>query len=297
MVAKAQQVRVGMFAAGSLALLAFVLIVFGGMRFWEHADRYQIVFATSVIGLQPGAEVYLNGIKVGSVEALAVPPEDITKVSVTIKVKRATPVHADTKAMLQLAGITGLKVIDLRDGTTASPTLPPGSKIAAGEGLLDKLEAQAQSLADQTTQLMKRADAVMAGAGVVMERATTLTDGLIAVTAPAKTAAQNLADMSGSLKAMVDENRAGLRQTLASVKQTADSASEMIDGQVGPLFASAGDVIGELKKLLTANEGPLRAAVFDLRQASRNFKELSRDVRQRPSRLLFSSAPAERQMP
>ena len=52
-----------------------------------------------------------------------------------------------------------------------------------------------------------------------------------------------------------------------------------------------------MKQLITANEGPLRAAVFDLRQASRSFKELARDVREQPSRLLFSDAPGERKLP
>jgi hypothetical protein len=37
--------------------------------------------------------------------------------------------------------------------------------------------------------------------------------------------------------------------------------------------------------------------MFDLRQASRSFKELARDVRQKPSRLLFSTTPSERKLP
>jgi phospholipid/cholesterol/gamma-HCH transport system substrate-binding protein len=290
MATQAQRIRVGLFAALTLGLLAVVLIVFGGLRFWEKSDHYRIVFDTSVMGLEPGAEVYLNGIKVGTVDDLQIPPEDIRKVAVLIKVKRGTPIHADTRAMLQLAGITGLKVIDLRDGSLAAPVLAPGAQIAAGIGILDKLEAQAQTIVDQTTVLMKRA-------GDVMERANVLTDNLIAVTEPAQRTVTNLAEMTGSLKAMVNENRAALRDTLGSIRQTATGASALIDGQVAPLFAGAGDVVAELKKLLTANEGPLRAAVFDLRQASRSFKELARDVRQKPSRLLFSSTPSERQLP
>jgi hypothetical protein len=60
---------------------------------------------------------------------------------------------------------------------------------------------------------------------------------------------------------------------------------------------SAGDAVSSFKKLLVSNEGPLRAAVFDLREASRSFKELARDVRQKPSRLLYSNAPDERKLP
>jgi phospholipid/cholesterol/gamma-HCH transport system substrate-binding protein len=287
MTTKAQSIRVGLFAAATLSLLGVVLVVFGGLRFWEKADRYRIVFATSVIGLEPGAQVYLNGVKVGTVDALGVDAQDLRKVAVTIKVKHDTPIHTDTRAMLQLAGITGLKVIDLRGGSSATAALPPGGEIPAGAATLDKLEAQAQAIVEQSTALMKRANL--------------LTDNLVAVTVaitePAKLAAENLATTSGSLKAMVDENRVALRQSLVAIRETANGASELLDGQVAQLFVGAGDLVSELKKLLANNEGPLREAVFDLRQASRSFKELARDVRQKPSRLLFSSTPSERKLP
>ncbi|MEO7736056.1 MAG: MlaD family protein [Kofleriaceae bacterium] len=304
MQAKAQKIRVGLFTAGTLFLVGFVLIVFGGMRFWEKSDSYSIVFDDSVIGLETGAEVYMNGIKVGSVKGIQVAPEDIRKVVVRIKLKGGTPIHTDTRAMLQYAGITGLKIIDLRDGTSGSPTLPPGSKIAVGTGIIDKLQKQATQLVDQTEELMKKTGDVMTRAGGVMDRASTLTDNLIAVTEPAKLAATHLAEMSGSLKAMVDENRVALRATMAAINQTAGSANDMIKGtntlitgQATQLFASAGGVVTDLKRLLGANEGPLRAMVFDLREASRSFKELGRDLRQRPSRLLFSGHPSERKLP
>jgi len=272
-----------MFTTVTLGLLGIVLVVFGGLSFWEKSDHYRIVFATSVIGLEPGAQVYLNGIKVGTVDEVGVAAADIRKVAVAIKVKRGTPIHTDTHAILQLAGITGLKVIDLRDGTSAAATLPPGAEITAGTAALDKLELQAQSIVDQSAALMKRANLV--------------TENLIAITEPAKLAATNLAAMSGSLKAMVDENRAALRESLVAIRRTVTGASDLLDGQVAQLVGNAGDVVSELRKLLANNEAPLRAAVFDLRQASRSFKELARDLRQKPSRLLFSSTLSERQLP
>ena len=290
MTSKAQSIRVGLFATATLVLVALVLIVFGGFRFWETSDRYRIVFDSSVIGLEPGAVVYLNGIKVGTVDSLAVEPSDLRKVAVAIDVEPGTPIRTDTRAMLQYAGITGLKVIDLRDGSTTAAPLLPGGEIPAGTGLLDKLEARAQAIVEQSAALM--------------DRAMVLTDNLIAVTEPARLAATNLAELSGSLKGMIDENRAGLRQSVVTLRQSlaafgdaANGASQLVDGQVAQLVVNAGDAVSSFRKLLTANEGTLRAAVFDLREASRSFKELARDVRQKPSRLLFSNAPEERKLP
>jgi len=290
MASKAQTIRVGLFAAATLVLAAVVVIVFGGMRFWERADHYRIVFDSSVYGLRSGAEVFLNGIKVGTVDKIAIARDDIRKSEVAIKLKEGTPVHTDTEALLQYAGITGLKVIDLRNGTLAAPVLPTGGQIPAGKGMLDKLEAQAQAIVDESTALIQRANQLTGNLIAV-------TNDLGAITAPAKHAVENVAAMTGTLKSMVDDNRAALRGTLTAVQQTATSASAMIEGQLAQVLGGADDFVGELKKLISANEGTVRATLFDLRQASRNFKELSRDVRQKPSRLLFSNNPSERQLP
>jgi ABC-type transporter Mla subunit MlaD len=283
MVAKAQTIRVGLFTAAALVLLAIVLIVFGGMRFWEHSDRYRIVYASSVIGLDKGAQVYLNGIKVGTVEEVGIASDDIRKVAVAIQVKSGTPIHADTHAVLQPSGLTGLKVIDLRDGTSATPVLPPGSEIAAGLGMLDKLETTAQQIVEQSRALVARANQ--------------LTDQLVEISEPAKRAATHLASMSEALDSMVDENRVALRQSIVAIRQAASGTSKLVDEQVTRLVINADGVVSDLRRLLSTNEAPLRAALFDLRQASRSFKELARDVRQKPSRLLFSGSPAERKLP
>jgi phospholipid/cholesterol/gamma-HCH transport system substrate-binding protein len=272
-----------MFAAVSLALLAVVLVVFGGLQFWKGGDRYRIVFDSSVIGLERGAQVYLNGIRVGTVDGIGVAPSDIRKVEVAIEVDGGTPVRADTLAVLQLAGITGLKVIDLRGGTMASPPLPPGSEIAVGAGLLDKLETQTERIVAQSASLV--------------ERAGVLTDQLIAITIPAGRAATGLALLSTSLEAMVDENRVALRESIAAIRRTATGTSKLLDEHASRLVINADSFVSELRRALVANEAPLRAALFDLRQASRSFKELARDVRQRPSRLLFSTSPGDRKLP
>src|SRR5204863_341434 len=126
--------------------------------------RYRIVFDTSVIGLEPGAQVYLNGIKVGTVDDVDVAASDIAKVAVVIKVKHDAPIHTDTRAILQHAGITGLKTIDLRGGTSATPRLAAGAEIATGTGSVDKLEAQAQAIVDDAAALVRRA-AIACGCG------------------------------------------------------------------------------------------------------------------------------------
>lgn len=276
---KAQKLRVGLFVAITGALVVVVLATVAGMRFWEGRDEYKIIFNGSVMGLEKSARVYLNGMKVGAVDDVDLSKQDLRDVVVTIKVREGTPVHANTRAMLQHAGITGLKVIDLRGGTEDSPRLPPGSTIAQGDTVLDKLEHHAETLAEQSAELMTRANRMM-------EKI----EGIDEVVA-------NLRDASAALELMVAENRVGLRKSLAAVEQTATSAAMLMDGHMSQLVANADSLVSDVKGVVRRNDALLRTAVFDLRQASRTFKELAREVRQRPSRLLFSQPARERQLP
>ena len=291
MATKTQKIRVGLFAAVSATLLAIVLVVFGGVRFWAKTDTYRIEIDDTAYGLQEGAKVHFNGIRVGTVTDLRL-ADDQRRVAVTIAVKRGTPVRTDTKAIMKMAGITGLKEIDLVGGDPAAQPLAAGSTIPQGETFLDKLEARAEQIADQSTKLM--------------ERANQLVENLVAISDPkdyealresAKLTADNLAQASATLRGMVGENRVALRESIESINATAKSASEILDKRVSSLVGRADNLVGQLDGMVRDNQGGLRAAVFDLRQASRSFKDLAREVRQRPSRLLFSKPPADRKLP
>jgi phospholipid/cholesterol/gamma-HCH transport system substrate-binding protein len=295
MASKGQKIRIGLFAAVTAALVAIVIVVFAGVRFWEGTDRYRIVFDGTVMGLEDGAYVFVNGIRVGIVENIEAAPEDLRKVEVTIAVREGTPIHADTKAVLQYAGITGLKVIDLRDGSRASPRLPTGGTIGQGETVLDRLEHQAETLADQSVQLMTRANQIVDNLVVLSDPEKFA--GMEEIVQQARITAENLAVASSTLRGMVAENRTALRSSIAAVEETARSATAVLDGEVAGLVSNAGDFVSQLKGMVSTNQGALRSAVFDLRQASRNFKELAREVRQKPSRLLFGGTPGERKLP
>lgn len=292
---KTHRIKVGIFVAITAALLAVVLVVFGGIRLWETKHHYTIEFDDTVMGLEKGAQVYLNGIRVGRVDAINVSATDIGKVVVKIAVADDAPIHADTRAMLQFAGITGLKVIDLRGGTLATPLLADGGRIEQGETVIDKVQRQATEIADQSEKLMK-------SAARIVDNLIAITDpkrlaGLEDIMAGAKTTAANLAQASAEMRTMVAENRATLKQTLGTVQGAVASTKQLIDTQVSGLLTTASGLLGDLGNIVHGSEGQIRSTMFDLRQASRNFKELSRDLRARPSRLLFSNAQSERKLP
>jgi len=272
---KQQKIRIGLFAIVTGALFGIVLVTFAGVHFWRPRDRYYVEFDSTVYGLEKGADVFLNGMRVGKVAHIGLAPQDISHVRVGVDINEGTPIRADTRAVLQFAGITGLKVIDLRGGTYAAPKLPPGSTIAVGETILDKLEEKGLKMVDQSAELLERANAIVAKSEKIVDNLTALTDPqqLGDVIAQTRQVAANLAQASAALRGLIDENRAGLRASVAAIEETAKRAADLVDGN------------------------QVKAAVADLRQASRSFKELAREVRQRPSRLLFSKPEPDRKLP
>lgn len=272
---KRQKIRLGLFTIIAAALTVVVLVVFAGLKFWKPRDRYYVEFESTVYGLERGADVFLNGMRVGKVTDIGLAPNDMRHVRVALDINEDAPVRTDTRAILQFAGITGLKVIDLRGGSYAAPPLAPGSTIAVGETMLDKIQDKAEHLADESVELMERANAIAAKAETVVDNLANLTqpEQMGDVMTQTRQVAANLAQASAALRGLIEENRAGLRASVAAIEQTAKRAADLVDGN------------------------QVKAAVADLRQASRSFKELAREVRQKPSRLLYSNPEADRKLP
>jgi phospholipid/cholesterol/gamma-HCH transport system substrate-binding protein len=112
---------------------AFTLAVIAGafgfvwwfQRLAEGGTRvaYEIAFDGSVSGLRPGASVLFNGIRVGDVVSLDIDPKEPRRVVATISVSSATPIRSDTKAGLEMQGLTGVASVTLAGGTSDAPPL------------------------------------------------------------------------------------------------------------------------------------------------------------------------------
>ena len=112
----------GLFVIGfSIAAALFAVWLFGT----GHRDDvlYRIHFADSVSGLAVGDPVKFHGVDVGTVKAIALDPADPRLVQVDVSLRKDAPVKTDTKATLNLKGITGVVFIELDGGTPSAPTL------------------------------------------------------------------------------------------------------------------------------------------------------------------------------
>jgi phospholipid/cholesterol/gamma-HCH transport system substrate-binding protein len=296
---KQTHVRVGVFVIAAAALAVIVVLAFGGMRFFEHRDHYAVEFHDSVLGLESGATVSFDGLEVGRVDNIEVSPTDLSAVRVELSVKRGTPVHTDTIAFVSMAGLTGLKTIDLRGGSLATPRMKRGGMLQAGQGTLDKIEARAEQLVDQSAKIMEAASTVVATSRKVAENLDAVTDPkpIQAIIANAERTTRTLQAASIGVAAMVAEDRASVHDALGSLDAASHSANDLMANQVHQLVGNANDLVADLRSIVQGNGSEMRAAMIDLRQASQSIAELTREVRDRPSRLLFSPTPKDRKLP
>jgi phospholipid/cholesterol/gamma-HCH transport system substrate-binding protein len=67
--------------------------------------------------------VKFRGVDVGTVKALTIDPVDPRLVQVDVKLRKETPVKTDTRASLNLKGITGVVFVELNGGSQGAKNL------------------------------------------------------------------------------------------------------------------------------------------------------------------------------
>jgi len=140
----------GLFIIGFAVAIAFfsVWLISSGNR---DDVTYRIHFTESVSGLALGDPVKYNGVDVGSVRAMSIDPADPRRVQIDVRLRKTTPIKTDTRASLQLKGITGAVYIELEGGSASAPALLASTP--AGE--IPEIPSQKSSLATILEDLPK----------------------------------------------------------------------------------------------------------------------------------------------
>lgn len=158
---KANYALIGGFAlAGFLGVLGF-LLAFGGLRLTADFALYEARFE-AVSGLPKGAEVRFAGLKVGQVTSVSL--EQDGRVLVTMEVDRTTPVRADTQAMVDSSGLTGVAYMALLAGTAQSPLVNDSDTVVelpVGQSTLQSLTESAPQVLQQALQVVEQVNRLL----------------------------------------------------------------------------------------------------------------------------------------
>ena len=291
------ETRASYLLVGTFVLLLFAGIVgfviwLGKFQFDQAYTRFDIIVAGSVSGLKVGSSVELNGIPVGEVIDIGIEPNDVEKVRVTIEVPSTTPVKTDTKAVLQVTGITGGLKVQLSGGTQQAPPLEPGpdkgnATIVAKSSSLDEFLEGAPELLDDLQVLVRRTSSLLspqnqAAFADTLQSVSVLTGALAARTGDidllitdaastmtnmreASVAMKDLAailtDATGRLTSQAENALGSVARTSDSVRAAVDGNSKDVNTLIRELRGSAAaftQMSTELEALVAENRGPLR---------------------------------------
>ncbi len=170
--------RLGIFF--SFGVLFTVFLIFwlsGGLR-EKKTTTYVSYYSWSVQGLSEGSNVMYNGVSVGRVASIDIAP-DGRLVEVVMKIRSDFEVDSSIIAVMQLTGITGLRVINLSADTTTHHSDNFGFEveyqiIPVGEGTLQSLtstltkiteiihDIDFKDISEQFNQLLRNTNTILA---------------------------------------------------------------------------------------------------------------------------------------
>jgi phospholipid/cholesterol/gamma-HCH transport system substrate-binding protein len=323
---RAQTIRLGIFVATALGLLLTLLIVLSGTALLEQRDRYTIVFAETVSGLEVGAPVKLLGVRVGRIESFRVRSDGADKVEVDVSLEHGTPIRRNARAQLSGSGLTGLLFVEITGGTADAEVMRPGERIPAGPSLLRTLTGKAESIAVKTEEVLNRildlteeqnvsnlrhtienvrvatakARGVLESLDEVRDRfgptfthldeaATSMREAGAALTA----LGTNGRKATANIAAMTAENGA-LHDALVQSRRTLGTVEAVLGGEnasqtsqdVRNALRSFTRAMDELNSVIGSSSADVRAISASLRDTAEHLEEFAQAIREDPSLII-----------
>jgi|SRR6202142_4539426 len=293
-------------AVGSFVLLVAVmgaLFVYWYSDSREHRNyqRYEIYFDGSVSGLTEGGAVRYLGVDVGRVQRMRIDPRAATRVQIIADIDATTPISDRTIAQLQLQGVTGLLYIDLtlqRDVEGRLLAAVPSETYPVIRSAHSDFDVFLSSLPDLTARLN---ELVVRATRILSDRNITAIQGIIGdlerASAGLPQSAHNLDALLGELRDTTTDARAvigDLHQVtrtasvdfLASMQQL-HATSEHLAGASSELDAFVGENRTQLSGFVRDGLPQLEGLLRDSREATRQIRDLSRNLKENPSRLIY----------
>ena len=315
--------------ANYLLVGGFVLLFFAGLlafviwlakfQFDVSFKHYELIFSSSVTGLNQGSLVRYNGVPVGEVLDISLDKTNPNNVAVLIEVQAIAPINVDTLASQEMASITGGRYILLTGGTPDSPALTATAgnrypRIKTAPSALEQVlagvpdaVASARVLLDQVKKMLtdQNIQSINRTLSNVENFTQTLANRRSDIDSFITEAGQSMANVNDTVAGLADLvrdirteiGRLGIttETTLGSVDLAADKFQKTAE-----TLTAAGQ---QLEGMLAENREPLRdftnsglyeftALLTEARILVRSLHRVTRDVDRDPAQFLFGNRQA-----
>ena len=298
----ANYVAVGAFVLLVIAMAVSFVYWYTQQRDKRTYQRYEIYFPGSVSGLTAGSPVRYLGVDVGKVVRIMLDPQQKKTVQVIADVDSTAPIDDRTRASLSLQGITGLLFVNLEQDPKAESTgvLAMGQRYPMIRSQRSDFDVLLSNLPQLTTNLVELADRfneVFSDQNVGSLKATL---------SNARLASERLPDTVREIQGLAADVRRTTREaqaTLVDLRGVVTQAGPNLEAAVANIRIISGNLEKTTQELNTfvVENGPglshftqqslpqVEQLLRESREAARDFRDLSRSLKQNPSQLLYQS--------
>lgn len=296
-------------AVGSFVLLVIVLA--GGFVYWysdgsdrRNYERYEIYFPGTVTGLSEGSSVRYLGVEVGKVRRIRLDARSPERVQIIADIDQSAPVSDTTAANLSMLSFaTGLLYIDLRQVTDERDLLPVvpserypviNSMRSGFDAFLSTLPGLAGNIAEvlesaqeifssensaamsQMVQNLHKTSEALPG---TMARIDTLLTDISAATREARNLAASLDGTTSEIGVHVNQLAQRLHATATHLEAATAGINGLIEDNRSDIAAFTQQGLPQLGRTLESAQG-----------AAEELRELARELKENPSRLIYQPA-------
>ncbi len=295
-------VAVGAFVILVIAMGLCFVFWYTGQQDKRAYQRYEIYFQGSVSGLTAGSPVRYLGVDVGKIVRITLDPQQRKRVQVIADIDATAPIDDRTRASLSLQGITGLLFIDLQQDPKADGggALTQGQRYPVIQSKPSDIDVLLGSLPTLSTHLVELADhvnrvfsdenvrsftATLNNARLASDRLPGAIDDVQKMVADVRDSNRALQASAAGLRGIVEHATPDIEATLVNIRHISDKLAATSDRLDAFVAENAPQATIFTKQSLPEFELLLRES----RQAARDFRDLSRSLKQNPSQLIYES--------
>lgn len=279
---------VGLFTLTLVAALIAILLWLGtGGRYYKIYDTYFAYMNESVSGLNLNAPVKYRGVEVGNVRDITLDPANSERVRLILKIERGTPVKEDSVAVLRTQGLTGIAYVELSGGSLQSP-------------LLKRKRDEEYPVIRTGPSLMARLDTALTNLLANVSRAS---DNINAVLDEDNRRAfkHSLAQIDAITRVLAARSEAievGINNAAKTLEHSARASAELghLIERAGRSAEAVERLANETSRTATAMPDTLQGVqllVADLRDLSASLRRVSDQLESSPNTLLFGKPQPE----
>ncbi len=207
-ISPAQKTKTGIFVLITMALLIGMILLIGKQKNIFGSNFLVYANFKNVAGMQEGNFVRFAGINIGTVQTIKIVNDTTVQLALNIQEKVRPYIKQDAIASIGSDGLMGDKLILVAAGGATSPIVKNGDMLPSANPL--------------------NVDKIMNNLSRIADNATVLTEGLSNIVTKINSGQGSIGRLlaSDNLAKKMESTVASANETVASIKQTSNSANE-----------------------------------------------------------------------